>query len=228
MNSEDRDAQDARLSAWLDGELDKDGTEQMSDRIAFDEVLRQRADRLARLDELVRAAVPEEPLPAELLVRLGLAPRESADVVDLAAARRERGVGPARTTVPAWRTGMWRIAAQVLVVGGIGLGAVLALAPNHDRLAPGQTAPDAAYRTLSDHPSAVQPAVNALVVFSDATDPATARRIAGAAGASLVGEPTAGGAWKASIAPTRRDAVLAVLRRDARVSMAETIDGAGR
>ena len=65
-------------------------------------------------------------------------------------------------------------------------------------------------------------------MFSDATDPATARRIAGAAGASLVGEPTAGGAWKASIAPTRRDAVLAVLRRDARVSMAETIDGAGR
>ena len=147
-------------------------------------------------------------------------------VVDLAAARRER----TRSAAPAalhrrWSgPALWRIAAQVLVIGGVGLGAALWLAPD-DR----QAEPAAAYRTLSNAPRAARfaaPAINAVIVFENGTDPVAARHIAAAAGAQLVGLPNDAGAWKASIAPRRRDTVLEALRQDHRVTMAEPVNGA--
>lgn len=221
-----RAAQDARLAAWLDGELDKEGADAMSARIADDAALGRRAERLTRIDGLVRAAVPEEPVPDALLQRLGLSDRP-AEVVDLAAARRARTVQAGRTASAQRWSGstLWRIAAQVLVIGGVGLGAALWLVPHGQ-----QAAPDAAYRTLSNttRTTTAGPAINAVVMFGAGTDPVTARRIVSGAGGSLIGGATAAGAWKVSIAPARRDAVLAELRRDPRVTLAEPVDGAGQ
>ncbi|MBC2669661.1 anti-sigma factor family protein [Novosphingobium piscinae] len=223
----DQDAQQARLSAWLDGELDKEGADSMSALISTDESLAGRAERMQRIDALVRAAVPEEDVPAELLQRLGLAPSTpTTEVVDLAVARRERSLSATPAAAQRQWSGpaLWRIAAQVLVIGGVGLGAALWLTPGEH-----QAEPAAAYRTLSNAPRAAQsaaPVVNAVIVFANGTDSAAVQQLAATAGARLVGPPNGAGAWKASIAPGRRDAVLDALRRDRRVTMAEPLDGA--
>jgi len=226
MTPPEGDAQNTRLSAWLDGELDTDGAEAMSELVAGDEALAARAQRMSRIDDLVRAAVPEEPVPAALLERLGLAApaaASSAEVVDLSAMRRQREEHR-RAAAPAARPRLlWRIAAQVAVIGGVGVAAALWFAPH------GPGVPQFhEYRTLSNRPQVAAPAVNAMVIFGEAVDPAVAHRIAGAAGANLVGTPNAAGAWKAAIAPGRRDAVLSTLRADPRVAGAEPIDGANR
>lgn len=219
-------AAETRLAAWLDGELDKEGTQDMDARISADPHLASQVERWRHVDALVRSAVPEEPVPAALLQRLGLSDEPApATVVDLASARRLRSTQQASAATARWSgPALWRIAAQVLVIGGVGIGASLWFAPR--QAAP---EPSATYRTLSDAPRtsrAATPVISAVVVFTDDTQPARARAIAARAGARLIGEPTSGGGWKASIAPGRRDAVLAVLRQQPEVTMAEPIDGA--
>ena len=220
------DAQNSRLSAWLDGELDTDGAQAMSELVTSDETLAARAQRMSRIDDLVRAAVPEEPVPDALLERLGLsapAAAPSAEIVDLSAVRRQREEHR-RAAAPAARPRLlWRIAAQVAVIGRVGVAAALWFAPHGASVSQSDE-----YRTLSNHPQVSAPAVNAVVIFGDAVDPAAAHRIAGAAGANLIGTPNAAGAWKAAIAPGRRDDVLSTLRADPRVAGAEPIDGANR
>ena len=219
---------EARLSAWHDGQLDdRDGAATMDQLVMSDEALGARVQRLRHIDDLVRAAVPEEPVPAELLARLGLAPAaapaDSARVINLAAVRSERAAVGALGRPSALRSGLWRIAAQVLLVVGAGLGVTLALVPG------GPGGKDSApYRTLSDQ-ARVRPSgaetVNGVVMFAPGTDAATARALAARAGITLVGTPNTTGVWKAAIEPGRRDAVLAALRQDRRVTLAEPIDG---
>lgn len=215
---------DIEISAWLDGMMDKDGALAMTELAASDETMAARAERLRHIDDLVRSAVPaEEAIPPELLERLGLSGVATADkVVNLAAARKERGrraEARAARTAPVGRNGLWRIAAQVALVAGLGASLALWNASSNTRQG------DASYRTLSD---AAQPAAlraNAMVVFAPGVDAAGARAIAAGAGARLIGEPNAAGAWKLALAPARRDAVLAALRADDRVTLAEAMDG---
>jgi len=223
---------DDRISAWLDGDLSPEDSRLMEQRVAADPVLAARADRLRSLDDLVRQAVPlEETLPQELLARLGLTTPEqpSATIIDFAAAREARKAAspaaPARFA--AFTGGGWRIAAQVLIVLGIGFGAMHWLsAPIQNTV--GQNTQDAAYHMLGDAPSAasqVNARANALVVFSDGTDAAEVQAIAGMVGARIIGGRTGGGGWRMGIDPARRDAVLEQLRARDDVRMAEPLDG---
>lgn len=222
--------QDEKIAAWLDGMLDTDGAARMSERAATDEQVAQRALRLRHLDELVRAAVPQDDeIPDALLERLGLAPSSAAHssaatVVSLADARRARQpqAAPAFPQPGRTRYGFWRIAAQVVLVAGLGLSATLWLGTHRASENP------ADYRALSDLGPAgnvAAPSANALVVFDAGTDAAQARSIAQAAGAQIIGSQTEAGAWKLAISAARRDAVLKDLRSDNRVTMAEPIDG---
>ena len=229
MKPDNRKPADAEIGAWLDGMLDKDGAARMSELAASDETIATRVQRLRHIDGLIRAAVPgDEAIPAALLDRLGLAATPAAaGVISIAGARRHRETMAAARTAKArtgWLAapGLRRIAAQVALVLGLGIGAAIWLAPHGDK------AGRADYRALGDRPAAdtAQDGINALVVFAEGTDTATARRIAQEAGARLVGTPSDAGAWKAAIAPARRGAVLDALRRDDRVMLAEAIDGA--
>ncbi|MDF8331750.1 hypothetical protein [Novosphingobium cyanobacteriorum] len=209
---------DARLSAWIDGMLDEQGDEAMRELIAGNAVAAARADRLRHMDALVRQAVPQEDeLPAGLLARLGLADapaQESSNVVSLASARDARVAKP--VAAPANR--LWRIAAQVALVGGVGLTLATFAVPH------GPKPDEADYRALSNASRSAPADVNALVVFAPGTDEARARALSGKVGARLVGAPNDAGAWKLAIDPARRDAVLAGLRADPQVTMAEPVD----
>ena len=232
---------DEQLSAWLDGGLDADGNAKMADLAARNEDVAARAARLRRMDELVRAAVPEEEtIPPELLARLGLAQPEAASaapaaqVIDLAAARAARPApapasAPARAPAPrAWFTGMGRIAAQLVLISGLGLGVMLALGHDRQPATPGApTEASADYRVLGDA-SRAAPAANALVRFAPGIDAAQAAALARTAGASMVGAPSAAGTARLAIAPARRDAVLARLRATPGVILAEPLDGTGQ
>ena len=210
------------MGAWIDGELGKDEAAEM-ERLAFgNESMRAQADRLRKVDALVRRVIPEEDaIPSELLNRLGLAAdRRQDNLVDMAEARRarapsRRGAALARLRAPV----LQRIAAMLVLA--LGVGAALWMMPRSaDR-------DDAAYRTLSDGASAQKAAgqANALVIFREGTEPGIARAIAGSAGAQLIGEPNSAGAWKAAIATDRLDLVLDRMRQDERVTVAEPIDG---
>ena len=220
---------DQQLSAWLDGGLDDDGNAKMADLAARNEDVASRAARLRHMDELVRAAVPaEEEIPAELLTRLGLAPvpgevatGSAAEVIDLASARAAREARAAARPRPARFAGFGRIAAQLVLISGLGLGVVIALGQNHKAAAP---ADNAAYRVLGDS-AAPAPAANALVRFAPGVDAAEAGALTQAAGATMVGAPSAAGTARLAIDPERRDAVLAKLRATSGVVLAEPLDG---
>jgi len=215
---------DEKILAWLDGALEPDGAAHMTDLAARDETFARRVERLRHLDDLVRAAVPEEPeIPAALLARLGLAePPVSAAVVDIAAARQVRAARQA--TVAPLRIGRpiyFKVAAQVAVIAVAGLAVALFAVP-------GQRADDPAaeYRVLGSAAAPAAPKANALIKFAPGLAKGDETRIAASVGLSLIGGPNAAGAWKADVAPGRRDAVLQALRADARVVMAEPIDEA--
>lgn len=226
MNAEDRNKgqdlpADEQLSAWIDGGLDADGIAKMADLAARNEDIAARAARLRRMDELVRAAVPEEEeVPAELYARLGLAtPARAAEVIELASVRAARSApAPAR---PARFAGFGRIAAQLLLISGLGLGVMFALGQQQQPAAPEASAD---YRVLGDA-SRAAPAANALVRFAPSIDAAQASALTRAAGASLVGAPSAAGTARLAIDPARRDAVLARLRTTPGVVLAEPLDG---
>lgn len=218
MNGEHDTPGDEELGAWLDGEMDKGGAADMAEIVARDDRVAMRVQRIKRLDDLVRRAVPEEEIPDELLHRLGLSePAASARIVSLDAARQARTRQSGMTRPVAGRMPLMRIAAQVTLVVGVGSAAILW----QSQMKPGEV--DANYRALSD---AARPAPsNGVVIFTAGTDAGTAQAIARSAGARLVGPPNEAGAWKL-VAPTgRRDAILAALRKNERVTLAEAIDG---
>lgn len=220
---------DDRIYAWLDGTLDKDGAQRMTDLAANDETFAMRVERLRHLDDLVRIAVPADPeIPAALLERLGLADAPvPGTVIDFAAAKQARSsrhvsgievdTGPSRFG----RVAFLKVAAQVAIIAGLGVSVAVFTVPEQ------KTAdPAADYRALGSSPNAASREANALVKFAPGLAPGEAARVAAAAGLQLVGAPNAAGAWKAIIAPGRREAVLDTLRADRRVTMAEPIDQA--
>ncbi|MEO0030871.1 MAG: hypothetical protein RIS94_629 [Pseudomonadota bacterium] len=209
---------DHQLSAWLSGSLTPDEAARIAAAVEADPVLSARAERLGQLDDLVRQAVPlQDGVPDALLARLGLAPAERpADVTDIADARQKRAATVAERRRP---TQIWRIAAQVALVAGIGLAAMQFLP---DR-APQQ--PQDAYRALSDE-RAPRIDADALVLFASGTTADQARAIVLAAGGSVVGSPTETGAIRVK-AGADRDDMLARLRARPEVTMAESLD-AGR
>ncbi|MFC3175504.1 anti-sigma factor family protein [Novosphingobium bradum] len=230
---------DERISAWLDGQLDEEGNAEMADLAARNEELAARAARLRGMDSLVRAAVPaeDEAIPAELLARLGLAPAApvgeagaepaglasaaegAAEVIDLASVRAARAARAPARSAPRL-AGLGRIAAQLLLVFGLGLGIVLAVGQHRETAGPDAAA---SYRVLGDD-AAAPAAANALVRFAPGIDALEAQVLARRAGAVLVGPPSAAGTARAAIDPARRDAVLARLRAAPGVVLAEPLD----
>lgn len=228
--SNDSDPRDEDLSAWLDGGMDKDGADRMANLAASDESVAHRASRLRRIDDLVRTAVPlDEDVPEDLLVRLGLSPATPAasNVIDLAAARSSRaasGAGDRTSRCFAALDGGWRIAAQVVLVLGVGLTGSLWYGSTRDR--PGE--PKAEYTALGDAPSPGSEAVvqaNALVMFGPGVGKDSARAIMTEAGARVISGPSGNGVWQVAIKPSSRDAVLAKLRDRDDVTMAESLGG---
>jgi len=217
---------DDQIAAWLHGAIDGAEAERIEALVASDPHVATRAAQLRRLDELFRQAAPlEEPLPAELMARLGLNVRaaDSSNVVELAAARAARveQAQPAPARVPIFASKAWRIAAQVVIVLGIGVTAGQWI------LTPQAQAPEASYHALGDTPGA-EASANALVMFASTTDTAEAKALTSHAGARIIGTRTEAGAWRIAVDPARRDAVLEQLRSMPQVSMAEPLDGAGQ
>ena len=86
--------EDEKLSAWIDGALDEAEARRIAELTEQEPELAERAVRLRRIDDLVKTAVPEEPVSQELLERLGLAPAKPSNVVDFAAERSRRTASP--------------------------------------------------------------------------------------------------------------------------------------
>lgn len=222
---------DDQISAWLHGSLDEGEVARIEALVANDPQVSARAAELRRLDALFRQAVPlEEPLPAELMARLGLeiGADDRSNVVDFATARAARvemaPAAPARVPVFAsslFASKTWRIAAQVVIVLGIGITA------GQWMLTPQVQTPEASYRALGDAPGA-EATANALVKFAEDTDVTEAKALASRAGARIIGAQTEAGAWRLAVDPARRDAALEQLRAMPQVSMAEPLDGAGQ
>lgn len=210
---------DERICAWIDNMLDDEETQEMTRLVANDDALAARAARLQHLDALVRAAVPEEAaLPPALLDRLGLGRPDGAgaSVIHL---KEVRAANDAAAKRPAGRVAghrAWRIAAQLALVGALGVALAVWQAP-------GDRADRAQFRTLSDAARPSGP-VNAIVMFAPGVDADTARTIAKGAGVSLIGKPNEAGMWKLSVPMGRRAAVLEMLRSNAKVSLAEPVD----
>lgn len=222
---------DAEISAWLDGSLDQDGMARM-DRLAQDEPgIVLRAERMRHLDDLVRTAVPlEDDVPQALLERLGLAAPAapaSAQVIDLAAARSRRAAGTPAPRARGLAGGFGRMAAGFALVAGLGLGIAVWFGAGGN---PADRPARADYTALGDaaRPGQAAAPANAIVMFSAGLPAAQARAILHGSGAQIVAGPSAAGAWQLALAPGRRDAALAALRRRADVRLAEPLDGAGR
>jgi hypothetical protein len=243
---------DEAIGAWLDGALAPEGLEAMERLTEDQDQIAARLDRLRHLDGLVREAVPaEETIPAELLARLGLAEDQAAGqkaasvelraaparVIDLAAARaartQERQKEAAAARRPSWfgRMAQSKVAAQVILLAGVGLVAALWHFPGGgsggDLPRAAAPAAPAEYRALGDAPGAEDRA-NVVVMFDPALAPDRARALAQAAGAELIGSAGRGGTWRALVPAEGRDAALARLRASPGVTLAEPIDGAVR
>lgn len=207
---------DEQISAWLDGALPDPEALALEAALERDAGLAERVARLESNDDLLRTALPlDENVPQELLARLGLAEEPVPRVVDIASARQKRA---ARATGGwGWTLGMrsagWRIAAQVLVV--VGLGSTVVHWSN-------VRGPDEApYRTLGDP---VKPAPgNAIIMFRSDIDDRQARDLIASMGSKVVGNPTAAGAYRVLIAANQRDAVLTRLRALPEVQLAEPV-----
>lgn len=216
--------EDEKLSAWIDGALDEAEARRIAGLAAQDSVIAERAGRLRHLDDLVKTAIPEEPVTPELLERLGLAEARSSNVLDFAAARSRRAAEPAAPS-PAQRPAarFWdnRKVAAILVLLGVGLMSAMWLnSPIRQA-----KEPQAAYRVLGDAPQpGAGTSANMLVMFTSDVDAGEARAVAASVGGSIAGGPTATGAWKLTIDPAQRGAALDTLRRRHDVTMAEPLD----
>lgn len=101
----------------------------------------------------------------------------------------------------------WAIAAQAVVIVG--------LAANIQ-----QSGDPSAYRALGSAPAATP---DVLVVFKPEASVQQVQRLLKASGARLVGGPTATGAWLLDIDPGQRAPLLAALRADPAVDVAEAL-----
>lgn len=206
-----------KLGAWLDGELGEDEARRIEAAVTAHPVLAKEAEALRRTDATLKEAYPLERADDALLARLGLAdpaPAPRADVIDFAAARTERD---ARLPRRRWTMPGRRLAASV---------AVLALAGVATANWMGQrptAAPEGAYTALSDRTDA--PHADVLVVLQDRADVAA---VIGAAGGRLVGAQTSARAWRVAAQPGKGAMLLARLRADQRVIMAEPIGEGAR
>ena len=92
------------IHAWLDGTLDKDGAQRMTDLAANDDTFARRVLRMQHLDELVRTAVPAGTRDPSRRFSIGSAlrirPRRARFSVWL---RRDRIVRPGRLCRPRHR-----------------------------------------------------------------------------------------------------------------------------
>ncbi len=211
---------DEMLSAWLDGELSEADSAMVEASVNADPSLLDRVSALQRNDALLREAFPQvESVPTALLARLGLNEVESrpaAEVVDLASERAKR----AAQTKPRWTAAKWKVAAQLVLVVGIGglVGSqwVRAPAPAEHKL----------YQTLGNG-KVLQPA-SALILFRHDVQDVEARRMLQAVGAKIVDERTVNNAYRVDIPAEKRAAALAMLRKKPQVEMAEPINGGDR
>lgn len=204
-----------KLGAWLDGELGEDEARRIEAAVAAHPVLAKEAEALRRADAALRDAYAlAQPADSQLLARLGLAEPSGTEVIDLGAVRAERANRASRSR---WTVPGRRLAASIAVVALVGVATVTWV----DRQ-PGRTN-DGAYTALSDRTQA--PRADALVVLRDGADAAA---IVGAAGGKLVGERTSAGAWRVAAQPGQGATLLARLRADERVLMAEPIGEAAR
>lgn len=99
----------------------------------------------------------------------------------------------------------WAMAAQVLVIAGLGARLMLPSEPG--------------YRLLG----AAAPGANMVVVFRPDTSESRLRGILQAQGASVVGGPTAAKAWLLNVPDARLGSAVVALRADAAVEMAEPL-----
>lgn len=202
---------DDELSAWLQGDLSPEEMDRIEAACATDPALAARVERMGAIDDLMRRAIPlEDTVPDALLARLGLNEAPAAPVISLAAEREKRR--PVRA--------VWRIAAQVAIVVGLGtVGARWYMTSDGpvDR---------AEYRALGDAAAPVPTdAPNALVMFRAGTPASAVAGIVASAGGRIVASPTATGVYRVVVAPGRRAPMIDALRQRPEVSMAEPIDG---
>ncbi len=219
---------DEAISAWLDGAADDIQSQEIEAALANDPAFADHVAALAAADDLVRAAYPiDAQVSDELLLRLGLvnsapaqaAPQpapQTAQVIDFAARTR----APSAPVRRAWPGNLSRIAAQVVLVAGLG-----GLATGWWMMSPGAESADAQYRALGN--AAQDSGANAIVMFRATTSAADAKALLAKSGAQLVAGPSEAGVWRVAVAPTQRDAVLARLRTAPQVTMAAPIDRDG-
>lgn len=124
--------------------------------------------------------------------------------------RGERAAGAGRWMAAKWMA--WALAAQVLVIAG--LGAVLI-----------GRQPAADYRVLGAAQDAA-PRANLLVMFQPGVSEPQLRAILRGQEAQVVGGPTETGAWLLRVAPGRIQAAAEALRHDPAVRMAESLEKA--
>ena len=105
----------------------------------------------------------------------------------------------------------WAIAAQAAVIVVLAANLLPSGAPS-------------AYQALGSAPAATP---DVLVVFKPDASVQDVQRLLKTSGAHMVGGPTATGAWLLDVAPAQRSAVLAVLRADPAVDLAEALAAEG-
>lgn len=93
-------------------------------------------------------------------------------------------------------------------------------------LALGLAQPHAPYRTLGSAPSAA--ASNLIVMFKPESSESSFRAVLAQNQARIVDGPTSAGAYVLHVAPDQRQQVLARLKADRNISLAEPIDGDDR
>ncbi len=151
------------------------------------------------------AALDQERALACLMARLDEAPLAVAKPSRFGAAMLDWLRGPGD-----WKG--WAIAAQALVI------VVLAA-----RMLPAAAPPE--YQALGSAPAATP---DVLVVFKPDAGVQDVQRLLKTSGAQLVGGPTASGAWLLDVDAGRRSAVLAALRADPAVALAEALAAEGK
>jgi hypothetical protein len=80
------------------------------------------------------------------------------------------------------------------------------------------------YRALGSAPAPM--AANVIIMFRDATTQEDVRDALSSVGGSIVGGPTAAGAYLIHVDPAQRPAALAKLQADDDVELAQPVDGA--
>lgn len=164
--------------------------------------------RLAETAAPLPAGLDPERALARLMPRLEPAPAAKASV--------PAPVRPGLAALLDWLRGPggwkgWAIAAQAAVIVVLAANMLPAGAP-------------ATYRALGSAPPATP---DVLVVFKPGASVQDVQRLLKSSGAHLAGGPTATGAWLLDIDPAQRAAVLAALRADPAVELAEPLAAEG-